>query len=147
MSHSEAGELAHQALVAAVDEQPLEARRLMTRIVEDGDATRVFRLCLVFAEGARRALLGMYGDMAPDLANGDHWAVEQLREGEDDPALLFSLRFIVAHCNADPDMCRAHYDAMLAAGEAARLRGVERLLRDVASLIRGTSEPPGGEDG
>lgn len=147
MSHSEAGELAHQALVAAVDEQPLEARRLITQIVEDGDDDRAFRLCLVFAEGGRRTLLGVYGDMAPDLANGDHWAVEQLRAGEDDPALLFSLRFIVAHCNGDQDMCRAHYDAMLAAGEAARLRGIERLLGDVASLIRESSEPPGGEDG
>lgn len=147
MSSREAAELAYQALGAAVDGQPMEASRLLTRVLQDSDVDRVFALCRVFAEGGRRALLKAFGDKAPDLANGDHWGIEQLRAGTDDPAVLFSLRFLVAHCNGDEDMCRAHYDVMLAAGGDVRLHGVARLFGDVAKLIREATEPVTGEDG
>lgn len=147
MSDREIAELAIEALYLAVGGDHKGAARNLARLIRNADTDQMFALCLGFAEGAHKALLKAAGDRAPDLAKGEHWGIEQVRIGSDDPAVLFSLRFIVACCNGDRDMCRTHYDVMLTASEDARLRGVAQLFGDAAKLIREATAPVGGEDG
>jgi hypothetical protein len=145
MSDREASELALKALALAVGDRSAEAATILHRLLQDGDVQRVYGLCCGFAEGGRKALLKRAGGRAPIFANGESWGIQELRPGQDDPAAAFSVRFLVAHANGERDTARAHYVALLKAGdECTRVRAVARLFSDIAALCRDVTEPGGG---
>lgn len=141
MSDREAHELADRALGLASNGLLTDGVRILTRLVRDGDAERVYGLCCRFAEAGRKALVTMAGHHAPIFENGEQWIDGRFSpEDPNDPLGDFSVRFLVAYGNGQTDTARAHYDALLAAGTDSGIRGVGRLFADIAALCWAATE-------
>ncbi|MEU7323330.1 hypothetical protein ABZ682_22685 [Streptomyces griseoviridis] len=138
MTTRQAAQLIHDALAAAISNDINRAVELVTQLVTDSDATRMYSVCTAFAEAGHRALRYTFGDKAPRPENGDFWIVEQLEEGTLDaaPAQAFASRFLIAHCNGDQASTTAQYETALIAGPEVFVGGVMRLVADVAGLAR-----------
>lgn len=137
MTAEEAANLIHEALGAAMRGDGDRAADLVTQLGIDSDAARMLGVCYAIAEAGHKALRMSFGDAAPNPLRGDMWMIEQLEDGAlDDPVQGFATRFLVAYCNGDRDMARAHWEAALEAGPEVFVGGVCQLLIDVAGLAR-----------
>ncbi|MER5699646.1 hypothetical protein ACWDBO_37365 [Streptomyces mirabilis] len=141
MTAEEAAKLIHEALGAAITGDGDRAADIVAQLGLDSDAARMLGVCYAIAEAGHKALRMSFGDAAPNPLRGDYWMIEQLDAGAlDDPVQGFASRFLVAYCNGDRDMARAHYEAALQAGPEVFVGGVCQLLIDVAGLARAAIE-------
>lgn len=146
MSGGEVHDLARRALALAVERKTTEGAHMLSLALGDSDVEQVFTMCCGFAESGRVAMVAMAKEHAPIFANGESWGITELQPGAaEDPAAVFSVRFLVAWANGEKDTARALYDGLLSTGEAAAIVGVGRLFGDIAKLIRTAGE--GGQLG
>ncbi|MEW2568406.1 hypothetical protein [Streptomyces sp. NPDC047070] len=125
-----------EALAAAMEHDGDKACALLKEIALDSDTDRMFGVCRVIATAGCKATAKMLGDRAPDIAAGDYYALELAPEALDDPARVFSARFIAAIANEEPATAAAYYEVLLAGGPQAFIDGVVQLLADVAGQCR-----------
>ncbi|MFF5968171.1 hypothetical protein ACFY64_31510 [Streptomyces collinus] len=149
MTTAEAAQHIHDALVAAMSGDIDQAAHHVATLGTDSDASRMYNVVTTFAEAGHRALLHMYGDKAPKPGTDEMWAILQLKPGalEANSAQAWATRFLVAHCNGDPDAAKAQFETALVAGPEVFVGGVCCLVADVAGLANTAlreSEAQGG---
>ncbi len=135
---SDTGARLHQALALGLVGKDTAACELMADTLINSDVHQAYNLCRSIAHAGHTALLILLGEHAPNLSAGDFWMLQPLQPDSDtaDPASLFSSRFIVAHCNDDPDAAMALYVALVTSGHETRFQGMSRLFADAVGLLR-----------
>ncbi|CAL9534302.1 hypothetical protein [Streptomyces sp. enrichment culture] len=146
MPSQEAAQLIRDALAAAIAGDSDRTAEIVARLGMDSDAARMYGVWNAIAQAGHRALRHTFGDRAPNPLHGDFWKIEQLEPGAlDDPVQATAMRFLVAVCNNDGDMARAHYEAALHGGPELFVHATCQLLVDVAGLcIAATDQPAAG---
>ncbi|MEC3995063.1 hypothetical protein VSR01_16580 [Actinacidiphila sp. DG2A-62] len=90
-----------------------------------------YRVCKAMAEAGTVATVRAHGGVKPDPAAGELWAPGG---HTDDPLLLWSIWFLVAHANADSTMTRTLFAVMWERGRSEVLAAACTLLGAVASI-------------
>ncbi|MEV6738620.1 hypothetical protein AB0N14_17495 [Streptomyces sp. NPDC051104] len=133
----------YAALAAAMDGDADTAADHIQAVATDGDINRIYGICCALGHAATRSLQVTFGDQAPQPSRGDMWVLQQLepelrpdraQSGEDSPAQLFSLRFIVAYANGDTAADEALFEAAAQIGDEHLVRCVVQLVADTAGL-------------
>lgn len=137
MTREERAQLIYEALGHAVNGDAERAADLLVRIGCSSTPTDMFGVCCGLAHAGKH-VLGKLG-LTVDLAAGDVMAlIPTAANGQlpDDPAGLFSTRFLVAYCNDDYPTCNALFDTALRAHPDEYVASVCALLANVAGLAR-----------
>ncbi|MFI9418006.1 hypothetical protein [Streptomyces werraensis] len=146
MTSQEAAQLIHDALAAAMSGDGDRTAEIVARLGMDSDANRMYGVWNAIAQAGHRTLRRMHGDQAPNPLHGDFWRIEQLEPGAlDDPVNATAMRFLVAVCNNDTDMARAHYQAALHGGPELFVHATCQLLIDVARLCIAATDQPAAD--
>ncbi|MEU5498464.1 hypothetical protein [Streptomyces griseofuscus] len=133
----------YAALAAAMNGDADTAAEHIEAVATDGDINRVYGICCALGHAAHRSLQVLFGDQAPHPERGDMWVLRQLepelrpdraRSGEDNPAQVFSLRFITAYANGDTATDEALFEAAAYIGGEHLVRCVVQLVADTAGL-------------
>ncbi|GGQ49599.1 hypothetical protein GCM10010250_21410 [Streptomyces althioticus] len=146
MTSQEAAQLIHDALAAAMSGDGDRTAEIVARLGIDSDTSRMYGVWNAIAQAGHRALRHTFGDRAPNPLHGDYWKIEQLEPGAlDDPVQATAMRFLVAVCNGDTDMARAHYEAALRGGPELFVHSTCQLLVDVAGLCIAATDQPAAD--
>lgn len=137
MDNEAASALVFEALAHAMAGNSDKAATALQTLGEQTDEAQMYGVCCAFAGAGEMMLRRLYGDQAPTDGNG-MFVLEELVPGAaaSDPPQAFSLRFITAYANDDPETCMALFNAALHASPSEYVDSVCALLADVAGLCR-----------